>query len=817
MGKADSDEIGIGKADESGELTIPETLPLLPVRDIVVFPYMIVPLFVGRESSIGAVNEAMLKDRLMVLLTQKNPEVDNPEPKDLYSVGVVVTVVRMLRMPDDRLKVLVQGLTKANVTGFTKKDSYYQANVEKVPDLPDPGMSIEIEALIRAVRTDVEKAIALGKNFPQDLLVLIDNMDAVGKLADLVASNMGLKAKEAHEVFSIDDPIKRLMRVEELLNKELELLAIQQKIHSEAQDGMTKSQKDYYLREQVKAIQKELGDDGSLSEEVEEFRKKVKKAKMPKDIEKEAEKQIRRLEKMYPEAAEATIVRTYLEWMTEIPWSNPSKDNLDLKSAKKILDEDHYNLEKVKERILEYLGVRKLRKNKMKGPILCFVGPPGVGKTSLGKSIARSMDRKFVRISLGGVRDEAEIRGHRRTYIGALPGRIIQGLKQAGTNNPVFMIDEIDKLGSDFRGDPSSALLEVLDPEQNTAFVDHYLAVPFDLSKVMFITTANLVDPIPSALMDRMEVIRIPGYTEEEKLSIVKKYIINRQLKEHGITGKLINISDEAAKKAISEYTREAGLRNIEREIATICRKVARKVAEGDKKLHKILTSNLPKFLGVRKFLSEIEEKKDQVGVATGLAWTQSGGELLYVEVSLMKGKGKLTLTGQLGDVMQESAKAAVSYIRSRSKELGLKDDFYFQTDFHIHVPAGATPKDGPSAGITIATSLISALTQIPVRHTVAMTGEITLRGRVLPIGGLKEKALAAKRAGINTLVIPMGNKKDLEEIPPPVRKIIKFIFAEQIDDVIEKILTKSPFAKRRAPKRETASKTKRSSSKKRK
>ncbi|MBI5186637.1 MAG: endopeptidase La [Nitrospinae bacterium] len=793
MGKADSDDPGVVQSGEATELTIPSVLPLLPVRDIVVFPYMIVPLFVGRESSISAVNEAITRDRFLLLLTQKDPEKENPTHEDLYTVGVVVTVVRMLRMPDDRLKVLVQGICKAKAVNFRKETNYYHAQIERIAEPNDPKMTMETEALVRNVKSEVEKAISLGKALPQDLPILIDNMDSVGKLADLVASNMALKVKDAQEILTINDPLERLKRVDELLNKELELLTIQQKIHSEAHDGMTKSQRDYYLREQLKAIQKELGDDGSVGEEVEEFRKKVKKAKMPKEIEKETEKQMRRLEKMYPEAAEATIVRTYLEWMTEIPWGVSSKDNLDLKSAKEILDEDHYDLEKVKERILEYLGVRKLKKNRMKGPILCFVGPPGVGKTSLGKSIARAMNRKFVRIALGGVRDEAEIRGHRRTYIGALPGRIIQGLKQAGTNNPVFMIDEIDKLGSDFRGDPSSALLEVLDPEQNVSFVDHYLAVPFDLGRVMFITTANLVDTIPSALMDRMEVIRIPGYTEEEKLDIVKKYIIPRQLEEHGISEKWLEISDDGIRKAISQYTREAGLRNIEREIATISRKVAKKVAEGEKCLHKINAGNLHKYLGIRKFLKEVEETTDQIGVATGLAWTQSGGELLYVEVTLMHGKGKLTLTGQLGDVMKESAKAALSYARSKAKELGLKEDFFFKTDFHIHVPAGAIPKDGPSAGITMAVAVISALTRIPIRHDLAMTGEITLRGRVLPIGGLKEKTLAAKRAGIINVLIPAGNKKDLEEIPPQIRKKMNFIFAEHMDEVINNVLARSP------------------------
>jgi len=798
MGKADSEEASVMHQDQIKELVLPSNLPLLPVRDIVVFPYMIVPLFIGREGSIGAVNEAVEGDRLLMLLTQKDPELENPQPDALYTVGMVVTVLRMLRMPDDRLRVLVQGLCKAHTVAFKKKENYFHARVKKIGAAEEPEINVQIEALIRNVKNEVEKAIALGKNFPQDLPILIDNMDSVGKLADLVASNMSLRVKDAQKILEMHDPLLRLKRVDALLNKELELLAIQQKIHSEAHDGMTKSQKDYYLREQLKAIQKELGDDGSVSEEAAEFRKKVKQARMPELVAKEAEKQIRRLEKMYPEAAEATTVRTYLEWMTEIPWSKSSKDNLNLRLAGKILNEDHYDLEKVKERILEYMGVRKLKKNKMKGPILCFVGPPGVGKTSLGRSIARAINRKFVRIALGGTRDEAEIRGHRRTYIGALPGRVIQGLKQAGTNNPVFMIDEIDKLGSDFRGDPSSALLEVLDPEQNSSFVDHYLGVPFDLSNVMFITTANQVDTIPSAMLDRMEVIRIPGYTEEEKANIVKKYIIPRQLEDHGISEKYLKISDEAIKKAISQYTREAGLRNIEREIATICRKTAKKVAEGNKGLQRVVVSNLKGYLGVRKFLSEVEERSSEVGVVTGLCWTRHGGELLYVEVTLMPGKGKLTLTGQLGDVMKESAKAALSYARSRAENMGLKHDFFAKTDFHIHVPAGAIPKDGPSAGITMAVALVSALTGISVRHDIAMTGEITLRGRILPIGGLKEKALAAKRAGIRDIVIPVGNQKDLEDIPRRILKKMKFILADKLDEVIGKILTRCPFKTKR-------------------
>jgi len=623
---------------------------------------------------------------------------------------------------------------------------------------------------------------------PPDLLVIADNLDSPGKLADLAASNLGLKVEDAQQILEILDHEERLNKIGEFLGKEVEVLTIQQKIQSAAQEEMTKTQKEYFLREQLKAIQKELGDIDEKTEEINEFKKKIADVKMPKEVEKEALKQLDRLAKMHPEAAEATTVRTYLEWMVELPWSKSTADNLNIKGAAKVLEEDHYDLEKVKERILEYLAVRKL-KAKMKGPILCFVGPPGVGKTSLGKSIARSLGRQFVRISLGGVRDEAEIRGHRRTYIGSLPGRIIQGIKQAGSNNPVFMMDEVDKIGADFRGDPSAALLEVLDPEQNYSFSDHYLGVPFDLSNVMFITTANLTDPIPSALKDRMEIISLSGYTEEEKLGIAKKYLIPRQMEEHGIKGKYIHISDEAVLKIISQYTREAGLRNLEREIATICRKVAKDVAEGNGRLHRVSAANLNKFLGIRKFLSETEAERNQVGVATGLAWTQAGGEIMHIEVTTMKGRGALTLTGQLGDVMKESAQAAMSYSRSRSKNYGLKEDFYQKIDVHIHVPAGAIPKDGPSAGITMATALISRLTGIPVRKDIAMTGEITLTGRVLPIGGLKEKSLAAKRAGIMTIIIPKDNNKDLEEIPSNIRKDMKFILAKEMDDVINNAL----------------------------
>jgi len=781
------------------EFKIPDELPLLPVRDIVIFPYMILPLFVGRESSINAVNEALATDRMILLAAQKDAGNNEPKPEDLYKVGTVVMIIRMLKLPDGRVKILVQGLSKAKIINYVADKPFYKVKIERIKESSEPKeKSPKTEALMRNVRDQLEKAISLGKMLPPDLLVIADNLDSPAKLADLAASNLGLKVDEAQQILEILDPEERLKKVGEFLSKEIEVLAMQQKIQSAAQEEMTKTQKEYFLREQLKAIQKELGEIDEKTEEINEFKKKIADVKMPNDVEKEALKQLDRLAKMHPEAAEATTVRTYLEWMVELPWSKTTADNLNIKTAAKVLEEDHYDLEKVKERILEYLAVRKL-KEKMKGPILCFVGPPGVGKTSLGKSIARALGRQFVRISLGGVRDEAEIRGHRRTYIGSLPGRIIQGIKQAGSNNPVFMMDEVDKIGADFRGDPSAALLEVLDPEQNYSFSDHYLGVPFDLSNVMFITTANLTDPIPSALKDRMEIINLSGYTEEEKLGISKKYLIPRQMDEHGIKGKYIHISDEAVLKIISQYTREAGLRNLEREIAAICRKVAKDVAQGNGRLHRISASNLNKYLGIRKFLPETEAERNQVGVATGLAWTQAGGEIMHIEVTTMKGRGALTLTGQLGDVMKESAQAAMSYARSKAKNYGLKEDFYQKIDVHIHVPAGAIPKDGPSAGITMATALISKLTGIPVRKDIAMTGEITLTGRVLPIGGLKEKSLAAKRAGIVNVIIPKDNNKDLEEIPANIRKNMKFILAKEMDDVVKNALLYKKGSKKKA------------------
>ncbi len=772
------------------EIEVPDTLPVLPVRDIVIFPYMIIPLFVGREMSIKAIDQSLSTNRLILLVTQKDLNIENPTPDDLYRVGTVGLIMRMLKLPDGRVKILVQGVTKARVLDISIKENYFQAHIEKLEDLKPAEITLEIEALMRTVKEQLDRAVSLGKTILPDIMVVIENLDDPGRLADLIASNLGLKTEQAQEILEISDPVERLKRVSEVLGREIELLRVQQKIQTEARGEIDKTQREYFLREQLKAIQRELGEIDERAEEINEYRKKIEAAKMPEKVLKEAEKQLKRLEKMHPDSAEAATVRTYLDWLVELPWSKSTRDNLDIKKAKKVLDEDHYDLEKVKERILEYLSVRKL-KSKMKGPILCFIGPPGVGKTSLGRSIARSLGREFVRMSLGGVRDEAEIRGHRRTYVGALPGRIIQGIKQAGTNNPVFMLDEVDKIGMDFRGDPSSALLEVLDPEQNNAFVDHYLGVPFDLSKVMFITTGNIVDTIPGPLRDRMEIIYLSGYTEEEKLGIARNYLLPKQLEEHGINEKILTVTDSALRMLISQYTREAGVRNLEREIANLCRKVAKQIAEGKKKRFVITSRNLQKYLGVPKYLPEEEMKEDEVGVATGLAWTESGGDIIYVEATIMKGRGNLTLTGQLGDVMKESAQAALSYIRSKAKELGIKEETFSRTDIHIHVPAGAIPKDGPSAGITMATAIASALTGRPVDKRIAMTGEVTLRGRVLPIGGLKEKALAAKRMGIHRVIIPKRNEKDLEDIPKYVKKDMEFILVEKMDEVLKIALKK--------------------------
>jgi len=786
-------------------MDIPEQLPLLPVRDIVVFPYMVLPLFVGRDMSIKAIEAALAGNRMIFLATQKALDVENPTPEDIHSVGTIVIIMRMLKLPDERIKILVQGISKARIQEYIQNDPYYSVRIAKILDSKPAGAPLESEAVMRTVKEQLERIVGLGKVLMPDVMVVIENLDDPGRLADMVVSNLGVKVEVSQAVLEIEDPIARLKRVSEILSKEVDVLSMQQKIQAQAKGEMDKTQREYFLREQLKAIQKELGELDERGEEVAEFKKRIKDAKMPEKVLKECEKQLKRLEKMHPDTAESATVRTYLEWMVDLPWSKKSKDNLDIKAAAKVLNEDHYDLEKVKERILEYLAVRKL-KEKMKGPILCFVGPPGVGKTSLGKSIARALGREFVRVSLGGVRDEAEIRGHRRTYVGALPGRIIQGLKQAGTSNPVFMMDEVDKVGQDFRGDPSAALLEVLDPEQNHAFSDHYLGVPFDLSEVMFITTANLMDPILSALRDRMEIIEIPGYTEEEKLGIAQRYLIPRQLKEHGITEKYIRITESGLHTIVSHYTREAGVRSLDREIANVMRKVAKKVAEGMTTCYSITPANVNKFLGVPKYLPEAEQEKDEIGVSTGLAWTESGGDVLYIEATVMKGKGQLTLTGHLGEVMKESAQAALSYVRSRERLLAINPDVFSKIDIHIHVPAGAIPKDGPSAGITIATAIASILSGIPVRRDVAMTGEVTLRGRVLPIGGLKEKILAAKRAKIGTVILPQRNEKDIEEIPKHLLRGVKLIFATTMDDVLKAglrsasaLLSKKPRPARRS------------------
>jgi ATP-dependent Lon protease len=771
---------------------IPDQLPLLPVRDIVVFPYMVLPLFVGREMSIKAIEAALAGNRMIFLATQKALDVENPSPDDIHAIGTVGIIMRMLKLPDERIKILVQGLAKARTVEYIQTEPYYSVRITKILETKAAAAPLESEAVMRTVKEQLERIVSLGKVLMPDVMVVIENLDDPGRLADMVASNLGLKVDITQAVLEIEHPLARLKRVSEILAKEIDVLSMQQKIQQQAKGEMDKTQREYFLREQLKAIQKELGELDERAEEAAEFRKRIKDAKMPEKVLKECEKQLKRLEKMHPDTAESATVRTYLEWMVDLPWNKRSKDNLDIKAAARVLDEDHYDLEKVKERILEYLAVRKL-KEKMKGPILCFVGPPGVGKTSLGKSIARALGREFVRISLGGVRDEAEIRGHRRTYVGALPGRIIQGIKQAGTSNPVFMMDEIDKVGADFRGDPSAALLEVLDPEQNHAFSDHYLGVPFDLSEVMFVTTANLKDPIISALRDRMEMIEIPGYTEEEKLGIALRYLIPRQLKEHGITEAHIKLTEPALRLVITQYTREAGVRNLEREIANAMRKVAKKVAEGKVQCQTLTPVNVHKFLGVPKFTPEAEQEHDEVGVATGLAWTETGGDVLHIEATVVKGKGQLTLTGHLGDVMKESAQAALSYVRSRDKRLGISPDTFAKHDIHIHVPAGAIPKDGPSAGITMATALASILSNRPVRHDVAMTGEITLRGRVLPIGGLKEKILAAKRAKLATVILPKRNKKDLEDIPKHLLKGLHLAFVETMDDVLKVSLRKPP------------------------
>ncbi len=783
-------------SSEHKSLEIPEELPLLPIRDIVVFPYMIIPLLVGRQKSIAALDEALKKDRLIFLSTQTSGEAEEPSTEEINRLGTVSVIVRMLKTPDGKAKILVQGLQRGTISEFVKDDPFFLVKADLIDEeILDP-VPLKLEALVRTVRERLIRIVQLGKPIAPDALAVAENITDPGRLADLVASNMGLEIEEAQKILEKVSSEERLLAVHEILERELKILDMQQHIQDRTQEEMTKTQREYFLRQQLKTIQEELGEKDEKEQELEEFRKRIKDAGMPSEVNKEVEKQLGRLSKMHPDAAEAAIIRTYLEWMVELPWKKTTRDRLDLVKAQKVLDDDHYDLDKVKERILEYLGVLKLKKG-LKGPILCFVGPPGVGKTSLGRSIARAMGRNFFRMSLGGMRDEAEIRGHRRTYVGALPGRIIQGIKQSGSRNPVFMLDEIDKLGADFRGDPSSALLEVLDPEQNNSFRDHYLAAPFDLSSVMFIATANLAEPIPAALLDRMEVIRLSGYTTEEKKHIAKRYLIKRQMERNGIDEKLISISDGALGNLIMNFTREAGVRNLEREIGNLCRKVAKQVAMGHTARSVVTVRNLNNYLGIPRFLRDEERSEPQKGVTMGLAWTPVGGEVLYIEVSAVKGRGTLTLTGSLGDIMKESAQASLSYIRSRSSSLGISLQSLTGLDLHVHVPAGATPKDGPSAGVAITSAMVSAIIGIPPNAGIAMTGEITLTGRVLPIGGLKEKLLAAKRASVKTVIIPRGNLPDLTEIPPYVMKNLQIVPAASVDDVLDAVFPKGVFKKK--------------------
>lgn len=764
-------------------LEIPATLPMLPVRDIVVFPYMILPLFVGREGSIRSVEEALAKNRLIFLASQKEITEDNPTSDTIYTTGTIAMIMRMRKLSDGRVKILIQGVAKGRIKSYVKSSPSFEVAIEKIEEPQVGGSAVEFEAMVRTAKEQIEKIIAFGRVLPPDILLVLEDVAEPGRLSDLIASNLGIKVSEAQKVLETIDPKERLKLVNEILAAELEVLQMQNKIRSQAKDEMSKTQREYFLREQMRAIKSELGENDSRSEEMEELREKVIHSGMPPAVETEALKQLGRLERMHPDASEASMVRTYLDWMTDLPWNKKTEDNLDLGRAKQVLDEDHYDLQKSKDRVLEFLAVRKL-KSSMKGPILCFVGPPGVGKTSLGKSIARSMGREYFRIALGGVKDEAEIRGHRRTYVGAMPGKVIQALRQVKTNNPVIVLDEIDKLGSDFRGDPSAAMLEVLDPEQNSTFRDNYLNVDFDLSNALFIATANVLENIPPALRDRMEVIQIPGYTESDKLLIANKHLVARQIEANGITPENVKFTDEGIKYLISHYTREAGLRNLEREIGSLCRKVAKMVVMGESNFVEINETTVPELLGPPRFLRDEKLEDSQVGVVTGLAWTQAGGEVLYVEALKYKGKGGLILTGQLGDVMKESAHAAMAYARAHTEELSIPSDFFENWDIHVHLPAGAIPKDGPSAGITMTTALVSLMTDTPVRHDIAMTGEVTLQGRVLPVGGIREKCLAALSQGIKEIIIPFANQKDLADIPKEFKDKMNFIAVENLDEV---------------------------------
>jgi ATP-dependent Lon protease len=761
-----------------------QVVPLLPLRDIVIFPHMVVPFFVGRDKSINAL-EAAMKDKTEILLcAQKNSQSNNPGLEEIHTVGTLATILQLVKLPDGTLKVLVEGKMRARILAPQKESNYFLVEVEELKE--DVNNELEAEALVRQLRGSFENYVRLNKRIPPELLVSVQSIDNSSRLADTVVAHLNLKLEEKQELLELNDPLRRMERLYGILQSEIEILQVERRIRSRVRKQIEKGQKEYYLNEQMAAIQKELGERDEFKTEIAEVEQKIKTVGLTAEAKEKAEAELRKLKMMSPLSAEATVVRLYLDWLLSVPWKKETKDNLDLVHARKVLDADHFGLDKIKERIVEYLAVQSLTQN-LKGPILCFVGPPGVGKTSLASSIAAAVERKFSRIALGGVRDEAEIRGHRRTYIGAMPGKLIQALKKASSKNPVILLDEIDKMGSDFRGDPSSALLEVLDPAQNHTFADHYLEVDFDLSKVMFITTANSLGGIPQPLLDRMETIHLSSYTEEEKIRIAIDHLVPKQLQNHGIEGKGIQIREDAIRELVRHYTREAGVRNLEREIASIARKAAKQyVEQGSKKKPITITKeSIEKLLGPQRVKYGATEERDQIGMTTGLAWTEVGGDTLPVEVTILPGRGKVTITGKLGDVMQESAQAAYSYVRSRATRLGLPRDFYGKIDIHIHVPEGAIPKDGPSAGITMATSLTSALTNRPVRRDVAMTGEITLRGNVLPIGGLKEKLLAAHRAGLKTIVIPQDNAKDLYDLPEEIRKQLSIIPVSHVDEVL--------------------------------
>jgi len=785
---------------------IPEVIPVLPLRNAVIYPYLSMPIAVSRPESMKLIEDTLSGQKLFGVVAQKSAEVEDPTLEELYSVGAVVKLLKMIRTPEGEMYVLVQGVARMNITSFLQERPFYLATIEPLQDVLDETDPKELKAMVKNLKDLFNSVAQLAYNISNEVLTMILNVDDPGLLADMVAENPSFSLAERQELLEMLDVKSRLQRVTVLLTREKEILELSRQIQSQVQSEMDKTQREYYLREQLKAIQKELGEGEPQNIEIDELRKRVKETKMPKEARKVAEKELERLSRMHPSAGEYTVSRTYVDWILDLPWEVSTEDNLHVGAAEKVLNEDHYGLEKVKKRILEYLAVRQLTKEP-KGPILCFVGPPGVGKTSLGRSIARALNRKFVRMSLGGIRDEAEIRGHRRTYVGALPGRIIQGLKKAGSNNPVFMLDEIDKVGTDYRGDPSSALLEVLDPEQNNTFSDHYLELDFDLSQVMFITTANVLSTIPTPLLDRMEVIEITGYTEEEKIAITKNYLIPRQLKANGLSAKQLTIDVSALKAIIHSYTREAGLRNLEREIATVCRGVAKEVVDGLEQKVRVTAKTLHKYLGPIKFFAEIADRTAEAGVATGMAWTPVGGDILFIEATRMKGHEKLILTGQLGDVMKESAEIALSYVRSKVKDLEIPENFQENTDIHIHIPSGAIPKDGPSAGVTLYTSLVSLFKEQPVRSDVAMTGEITLRGLVLPVGGIKEKVLAARSAGVKHIIMPAKNEKDLEELPSNVKQELSFHFVSHMDEVIKFALANQNQAKNNArPKLEAKS-----------